>query len=161
MVTEERLQELIDKEKTHLGEIYVFELDRFKEINPIQINSDRDIILNNELCRMTGDKKEFYDEILLENLYETKSEAQWVAKMHTERTEKFCPPTWEEFEREHKPYCFISKKGLRETIYIFDKNIHNKLLSSGSRLFGKPTKENYEKAVLYAKALFEGRNEND
>ena len=76
--------------------------------------------------------------------------------MHTSRTEKFEPPTWEEFERQHKPYHFISKCGLRETIYIFDKNINNKLLSAGSKFFGKPSKENYEKAVEYARKLFLG-----
>lgn len=96
------------------------------------------------------------------SFFKSKEDAEFIVKMYAERTEYFDPPTWEEFEKQCKPYYFISKGGLRETIYIFDKNVNNKLLSAGSKFFGKPTKDNYIKACEYARNLFLGKeNENE
>lgn len=100
--------------------------------------------------------KKQWAELDIEELEENIESAKWHYEIDANRIEYFEPPTWEEFEREHKPYRFISKGGLRETIYIFDKNVNNKLLSAGSKFFGKPTKENYIKACEYARSLFLG-----
>lgn len=145
-ISRERLEELIEQGAT----IYVV---NNKVVFEEKLNKHyTHDVLKDCVCWWGIPRKRWF----FKDIFETKAEAEWVVKMHTARTEYFEPPTWEEFEKEHKPYRFISKSGLRETIYIFDKNIHNKLLSSGSRLFGKPTKENYIKAVEYARKLFEG-----
>lgn len=151
MIKRERLKELIDKGET-IYFVYNGNVDEKEGIYK------GDFILNETYVSIYWTTRSH--QIKYKDLYETKSEAEWVAKMHTQRTEYFEPPTWKQFEKQHKPYHFISKGGLRETIYIFDKNVNNKLLSAGSKLFGKPTKESYIKACEYARNLFLGK-END
>lgn len=148
MIEKERLEELIEEgEKIWSitnGRVVCFP------------TSKRDYFVNRLDGTILYSNDKYNADLKLEKLYETKEDAEWVVKYHTQRLEYFEPPTWEKFEREHKPYRFISKSGLRETIYVFDKNVNNKLLSAGSKFFGKPTKENYIKACEYARSLFLG-----
>ena len=159
MISKERLKELIGCCKT------IYTPDKVWEtIGNIKLN--KSFTINNNRLQASIRYENMptaigYMSVPLEELYENKEDAEFIVKFHTQRPEYFEPPTWEEFEREHKPYRFISKGGLRETIYIFDKNVNNKLLSAGSKFFGKPTKDNYIKACEYAKSLFLGGNDGD
>lgn len=89
------------------------------------------------------------------NKFETKEDAEFVARNWKTRVERFEPPLWEDFLKTES-YSFISKNGWKEHIYICKEDIHNKRISSGNRFMGSVTKENYIKAVEYARKLFEG-----
>ena len=154
MVSRDRIIQLV-KEKKTIYFVYGKEVEILDLMpNHLVYNDGRKNFIH--LFGVTG------LQIVLEDLYETQEQAEWVAKMHTERTEKFEPPTYEEFEKQGEPYYFIGKSGIKERIYFCNIKGTRKLLSSGCRFWGTPSKENYEKAVLYANALFEGKeNENE
>ena len=148
MIKKERLEELIEYEKKHIGDVFVFEVDGFQEINTVQINSDRDVCLNGKLCRMAVDKSLFYDEILLENLFEDEEEAKFVAKYHTTRVEKFEPPYK---LKENEKFHFTSKKGAKMSIHKF-RDGEWWLSYVGTHRYC----ETYEEAVERAYKLFKG-----
>lgn len=153
MIERERLQELIEHGET----IYFVYNGNVDEKEGIYKD---DFILNETYVSIYWTSRSH--QIKYKDLYETQSEAEWVAKMHTKRTEYFEPPTWEEFEKQGEPYYFIGKGGINERIYIYDNNGRRKLLSSGCKFWGTPTKENYIKACEYARNLFLGKeNENE
>lgn len=96
-------------------------------------------------------------------LYKTKEEAEWVAKTHATREERFEPPTWEEVNKDRHKETFIHKlskngKDLWLSIYPFAMEI--KLHCGDVRKeYGCKdgyTKENWEKAVTLARKLFLG-----
>lgn len=161
MIAKERLKELIEKGATIFGIDCVLGTSEMREI---ALNEDMFI---------GGDYLYQYDWcIAIKDLYETQEQAEWVAKMHTERTEKFCPPIYEQwlnkeifefYSKDHKNYAIsvciefdFFESPAKDYIEITNVNDfdHHKLFCA------EKTKENYEKAVLYAKALFEGK-END
>lgn len=157
MIEKERLEELIEYEKKHIGDVFVFEVDGFQEINAVQINSDRDVCLNGKLCRMDVDKSLFYDEILLENLFEDEEEAKFVAKYHTTRVERFEPPTYEEFiDEDFYFYWFIAKSTQRARICKKDNSIFVELGVDENLYEFQLNKEGYIKAVEMAYKLFKG-----
>lgn len=168
MITEKRLNELIKQE----GTIYFYSKDYgiIEEFNlkGCELYNDFD---NIQLVY----ENEPYD---LENLYETKAEAEFVAKYkNIERTETLDLPTWEEAEIDELVKSGKSKNGCWNLIKGFtDKKKYemfefslssdddnqfylsvNNEDSSYKDLFYKPlTYENYLEACELCKKLFEG-----
>ena len=90
----------------------------------------------------------------LDQLFETKEEAEWVAKIHTSRTEYFEPP----FElKDNEKYKFTTAKGGKMSISKF-------VYKSGevqwwlSYVGTHRTFYSYQEAVEYARKLFKGEN---
>jgi hypothetical protein len=157
MIERERLQELINQGVT------IYEV-KYGKVNPVLLkNKIRFVSEKSPVIVFEPIPNEKYKHHkYFDKLYETQAEAEWVAKMHTQRTEFFEPPTWEEFEKQGEPYYFIGKGGIKERIYIYNNNGRRKLLSSGCKFWGTPTKDNYIKACEYARNLFLGKeNENE
>lgn len=154
MIEKSRLEELIEQNAIVWHDDYG-EIKLANSCEICDVRSMNGTHISWFLCfKYEYNNKIHWGEVDITELEEDLENAKWHYEIDGSRTEYFAPPTWEQFEREHKPYHFINKSGLRETIYIFDKNVNNKLLSAGSKFFGKPTKENYIKACEYARALF-------
>lgn len=81
--------------------------------------------------------------------------------MHAIREEKFEPPTWEDVKKGYLDYYFIDAKQRRYNLYAsIDSGILLNCNSGyGKDYYFKYTKENYEKAVMIAKKLFIGEND--
>lgn len=103
--------------------------------------------------------------IKIEDLYETKKQAEWALKyQRIPRTEYLDLPTWEEFDKNNKTICFIAKDwqcyelgfafGDTETICL-DKVV---LGVNTNQKTWKATEENYIKACNVALKLFKGEN---
>ena len=162
MIDRERLQELINQK----AKIWYYDKEDY-EYDLMELDTKNISFSYGENCFINFNQETWKTnpqpyKIFEDCLYETQAEAEWVAKMHTKRTEYFEPPTWEEFEKQGEPYYFIGKGGIKERIYIYNNNGIRKLLSSGCKFWGTPTKENYIKACEYARNLFLGKeNENE
>lgn len=166
MVTKERLQELINQGAT-IYEVKYGKVNTVSLKNKIQFVSEKYPVIAFEPRPNEKYKHHKY----FDKLYETQSEAEWVAKMHAQRTEYFEPPTFEEvtsfFNDKHNQvykFEFIDTNHKKHTIritrqYIYkDEEIGNFICSE---VTGVPaTKENYIKACEYARNLFLGK-END
>lgn len=124
----------------------------------------------------------------LEDLYENKEDADFVAKYHTSRPEYFKPLTWDKIETiidkkkrfglNHSEYV-LSRIVTGDSIYYFKlckdielftfelKQIYigNDLCEQITSRFpislGKATKENYYKAVEKARKIFLGLKDNE
>ena len=141
MITKERLEELIEKEEM------VYKVDIFKNIEPYKLFQTMRIENNSVYCM--AENNLHFD---IEEVYETKAEAEWVAKMHTARTEYFEPP----FElKDNEKYKFTTAKGGKMSISKF-------VYKSGevqwwlSYVGTHRTFYSYQEAVEYARKLFEG-----
>lgn len=96
-------------------------------------------------------------------LYKTKKDAEFVANNWKTRVERFEPPLWDYFEvygSEDEVKFYLQGK-----IYTLSHNNWDITLSYDAgneeygNIFSAPlTKENYLKAVEYARKLFEGQN---
>lgn len=173
MITKERLKELIEKSET----IYFINGKQIAT-KPLKHKYHKFFITDNDELFEYNDKSGFgLWKRKLRTLYETQAEAEWVAKMHTSRTEYFKPPTWEEFlatktESNFAHWfcgdiCIVmveenDKKGILKTHNQFEVDIY---CDGDSKLekfdyfnnYGIDTREeNYIKAVEYARKLFEG-----
>lgn len=145
MITKERLQELIDKETT------IYMLDIFDNIEPYKLSKTMRIKNNSVYCM--AENNLHFD---IEEVYETKAAAEWVAKMHTQRTEKFEPP----FElKDYDEYVFYTKMFGRTCIYNCGEleepcfNVHD-----GEYYLSKNF-NTYNEAVEYARKLFLGEED--
>lgn len=152
MISEKRLNELINQGatiwvKNQYCNAYDVELNHLYFIG-ITDNKQSLLFLDYSIWE-NAPEQVFVD--YLENLYETKEDAEW-ASIAAYRTEIFEPPTWEDFLK-MKEYRFISYNGFREKIYIEPTTGK---LSSCTKFIGKPTKENYIKACEMARKLFLG-----
>ena len=142
-ISKERLKELIEQDKVFY---WVFN----KEIRM--------------LCNLsvpTYWKKNW--ELYGKDCFENREDAEFVAKYHTSRVEKFEPPTYEEF-KQGKFYHFISK----DCFYSLSPNlVHDEVViyecvhGGGYFIVYKQplTKENYYKAVEIARKLFLGEED--
>lgn len=149
MITKERIDELI-KNKAKIygisksGEVFCLGL-KFREHT-----------LNNK--KWLENKYEVYGKF-----YENKEDAEFVAKYHTSRVEKFEPPTLEEF-KQGKFYHFISKDcfySLSPNLVHGEVVIYESVHGGGNFIVYKQplTKENYIKAVEKARKLFLGEED--
>ena len=145
MITKERLEELIEQGAT----IYVV---NNKVVFEEKINKHyTHDILKDCICWWGIPRKRWF----FTDLFETKEEAEWVAKIHTERTEKFEPP----FElKDNEKYKFTTAKGGKMSISKF-------VYKSGevqwwlSYVGTHRTFYSYQEAVEYARKLFRGEKD--
>ena len=180
MIERERLQELINQGAT------IYEA-KYGKVNPVSLkNKIRFVSEKYPVIAFEPRPNEKYKHYkYFDKLYETQYEAEWVAKMHTQRPEYFDPPTWEEFEKDPKFSFWVNKlDGLgglysieKTTDVVFDEyenevekqylDIYATLIENhktGSGYFYRRdyTKDNYIKACEYARFLFLGKeNENE
>lgn len=168
MIKKERLQELIEQGAT----IYVV---NNKVVFEEKLNKHHTHdVLKDFFCWWSIPRKRWF----FKDLFENQEEAEWVAKMHTERTEKFEPPTWKEFlaTKKHEDmfahwFCGDihivmveenDKKGILKTHNQFEVDIYCDGDSKLERFdyfnnYGIDTREEtYYKAVEYARKLFLG-----
>ena len=137
MITKERLEELIEQGAT----IYLDFLSNFQEIKLDKSNTVSE--------HFYFDNEYHYN---LKKLFETREEAEWVAKMHTSRTEYFKPPLE---LKDNEKYKFTTAKGGKMSISKF-------VYRSGevqwwlSYVGTHRTFYSYQEAVDYARKLFKG-----
>lgn len=174
-MTKERVEELIKQCGT------VYKIDYGKVWKMSLINDEKNH------CDISRDKFLHFHELLefndsfdnrwtdyyvgLDELFESKEQAEWVCKNHAERTERFEPPMWEDIEDEYEFYftcqdykskssnpCgmfVVNKKGTLKN-YILVRNVSH---YPNIFTFDAPaTKENYEKACEIVRDLFKGES---
>ena len=169
MITKERLEELIEKGATIylLNDFYSMEI-RFDNVD---IRKGYKII-NNDLVFGVNNPTRIQE---LDNLYETREEAEWNLKFgNITRTESLSLPSWEEFcdckysneftffanGFEYNLFATVRNKefGEPDTLIIGTNDL--KMACGYDEIFEKAyTKENYIKACELAKKLFLGEEE--
>lgn len=153
-MTKERLKELIEQEGT------VYEIHKLcRYIVKLKLRSSNYV---SEDGLYLYDRCEAGVVFYLDNLYETKEQAEWALKTVTERTERFEPPMWDDIEKRKNDYLFRFTVNneiitfnvmIDEDIDLTDIMIYN--TSIGKNIFWKAlTKENYEKACEIVRDLF-------
>lgn len=161
MITKERLKELIEQEATvydpdtlwqSVGEV---KLNKSMKINNGRLDGDLgDLGLKGAVCSCY---------IPLEYLFEKKEDAEFIAKYHTQRVVKFNPPTWAIFSEEETDIVFDMKDGRMMLSHWIIGDNHIVLIKTSKDddfVFSEPlTKENYIKAVEYARKLFLGEED--
>ena len=172
MISEERLQELIKQEatiwvKNQYCKAYDVELSHY---NYVAITDNKESLMFLDYSIQEDDPESVFVDYL-ENLYETKEDAEW-ASMATYRTEMFNPPVWEDF-LEKNDYIFLSKSHKEVIIRIGAIRFTNGTTmeyvvveNDFERFYtGDLTKDNYIKACTIARKLFLGESveegEND
>lgn len=166
MVTKERLRELIRLCKT------IYTPDKlWGTIGNIKLN--KSFTINNNRLQANIKYEDMpnaigYMSVPLEELYENQEDAEFIVKMHAERTEFFEPPIYEKFStNKDSKFCFYKngyKYVLHNALPMFESIRINKLTENENIIiFEQPlTKMNYIKACEYARNLFLGKeNENE
>ena len=159
MITKERIDELIKNRAK------IYSISKSGEVFCLGLKF-REHTLNNK--KWLENKYEVYSKF-----YENKEDAEFVAKYHTSRVEKFEPPTYEEFLKlNNQSTCwdFMNKENQRNFVLVGnDYYAHNDMIKPKEEwtvvvqdeyddyIFEEPlTKENYYKAVERARKLFLG-----
>lgn len=154
-ITKNRLEELIKQGAT------VYSLDKqVKYPIPIFLKDGENVVVNdNELVNSVR----VIDKI--ENLFETRKEAEWHLKYHATRTEELDLPMWKEFIT-YNENLGVSFVGEDWVVYELsnDIDIYHKpriLLTADGEYFEewKSTEENYEKACDLCLKLFKGEQD--
>jgi hypothetical protein len=147
MIIKERLQELIDEGAT------IYEV-KYGKVNPVSLkNKIRFVSERYPVIVFEPRPNEKYKHHkYFDKLYETLFEAEWIAKTHAERTEKFEPPCE---LKDNEKYKFTTAKGGKMSISKF-------IRQSGdvewwlSYVGTHRTFYSYTEAVEYARKLFIG-----
>lgn len=153
MIEKEELEKLIREEAT----IYI-PFGKRGKIKQLKLNNLYAIDDNGVYVRSCCDCKTMCYK--WGQLYKTKAEAEWVAKMYATRVERFEPPTWgnrKVYEFYNKTKDFYRILPMINFIYIqkFDYDICDLKDVKEYTL----TQENYTKAVEYARRLFLGESD--
>lgn len=157
MITKKRLKELIENNST----IYTTYGGYVSEIN---LHKKYDYVTDNHLFEADMVAGEVgYRKYTFNILFENKEDAEFVAKYHTKRVDKFNPPTWDTFSEEETDIVFNIKDGrMMLSHWVFGDN-HIVLIKTSKDedfVFSEPlTKENYEKAVEIARKIFLGESD--
>lgn len=147
MMERERLQELINQGAT------IYEV-KYGKVNPVSLkNKIRFVSEKYPVIAFEPRPNEKYKHNkYFDKLYETQYEAEWVAKMYTERPEYFRPP----FElKDNEKYKFTTAKGGKVSISKFVRqsgDVEWWLSYVGTHR----TFYSYTEAVEYARKLFIG-----
>lgn len=149
-MTKERLEELIKQRATIWYDGH-FEI----KLNPEQY-SITEAFGETVLWYQPKDQPSGYDwSWELDVLREDVDRAKWEHKMHTQRTERFEPPMWEDVKNEYS-FKFVVDQILYKFIVTKNNNaigIYN--ATTEPDLFTAPaTKKNYEKACEIVRDLF-------
>ena len=152
MIEKERLQELIEQGET----IYFIYNGNADEKEGIYKD---DFILNETYVSIYWTTRSH--QIKYQDLYETKEEAEWVEKMHTEYTEHFNPPLFENLPYEYS-FKFI-RNGVEHELFCKRDSYIIVISCCKDYMSGTEdmdyTKENYIKAVEMTYKLFKGEEE--
>lgn len=167
MISEERLQELIKQEatiwvKNQYCNAYDVELSNY---NYVAITDNKESLMFLDYSIQEDDPESVLVDYL-ENLYETKEDAEW-ASIAIYRTEIFDPPAWEEIQ--YTKHYFIYKFSIKDNYDFFgritilkDFNIKVSGLVQGvlfEEYFNEAaSKDNYIKACTIARKLFLGES---
>lgn len=165
MISEERLQELIRQEatiwvKNQYCKAYDVELSHY---NYVAITDNKESLMFLDYSIQEDDPERVLVDYL-DNLYETKEDAEW-ASMATCRMEMFNPPVWEYF-LEKNGYVFLSKRHqeviIRIDAIMFANGTTREYVvveNNFERFYtGDLTKDNYIKACTIARKLFLGES---
>lgn len=165
MISKERLQKLIKQEatiwvKNQYCKAYDVELSHY---NYVAITDNKESLMFLDYSIQEDDPESVLVDYL-ENLYETKEDAEW-ASMATYRTEMFNPPVWEYFLKKNS-YIFLSKRHQEVIIRIGVIGFTNgttieyvAVENDFERFYtGDLTKDNYIKACTIARKLFLGES---
>ena len=143
-MTKERFDEIRKREYAEDRVVYVVYFN-YKEVMPLYIVNDDEWIIAY---------------LNLDNVYETKEQAEWALKTVAERTERFEPPMWEDIKdsygfsfmgNDENFYFFCVEKIVDKVIFLhcnfdlFDNKVFRDM---------NATKENYEKACGIVRDLF-------
>lgn len=162
-ISKNRLEELISKGATiwYVGKDYSVNANRMVEIRLGKFNK----IENDYLLVKSGDgfhTPRYNFVAYLDELFETRKQAEWSLKYHAIRTEELNLPMWEEFKK-IGAIKFIGKdKSMYGFFYddLFDLKLKVYNITLCRILFcRKPTKENYTKACDLCIKLFKGEQE--
>lgn len=151
MISKERLQELIEQEKTVWCASELCGSNKLKLHNKDVRDSD---------CFHISKTYRVPLQLLFETEQEYlkhKEEAEFIKKYHTTRVERFEPPTYEEFiDEDFYFYWFIAKSTQRARICKKDNSIFVELGVDENLYEFQFNKDGYIKAVEYARKLFIG-----
>lgn len=92
----------------------------------------------------------------LNEIFETKEQAEWHAKTYAERTERFEPPMWEDIPNSYGFYRFVFSHNNHYASFSVNKE-HNHIgiaIDLVSTYDEPATKENYIKACEIVRDLF-------
>lgn len=161
MITKERLQELI-KQRTTIYSSCVSEFywDRVIDLSKDHFYLEDDMLFSGNTC--WAGNEEHWD---LEDLFETKEEADWENEFgNITRTETLRLPSWEEFNYggftsylHTTPKYKSFKIGKAHDVDFKNWFVYVRYEEEYSHLFYEPlTKENYTEACRLCKKLFLG-----
>lgn len=158
MVEKNRLEELIKQGATiydvHIKSLFSYELN-----NSYYINEDGCLLRT--YC-------DFDDDIIidyLENLFETKEDAEWALRYkNIPRTEYLNLPTWEEIENDLKncsdgDYVIVDDDRVTFVYYKLKKKPKLSIITNFDAIEFNATKDNYIKACELCRKLFLGEVE--
>ena len=152
MITEERLEELIQQRAT----VYANgcgEIELIPE-NDIEIYENGN---NSYILYAFEPNRKYKNEIFAEDLFETKEDAEFAEEFQNiTRTETLSLPTFEELKKIER-FAFFGKDGNIYTIHFMSGfNTLAIVGISGNKYYGEATKENYLEACKIARNLFLG-----
>lgn len=151
-ITKERLEELIEQK----AKIYGISKNNNVFCVGLKLKNQAMCLLNPNNYKKTDWYKKQIE--VYSKFYETKEEVEFVQKFHTSKTVYFKPPTWEEFLKTEHYDFHAQKKTMPTIINIYSKYIYVEDFKK-VHLILDLSKENYYKAVEYAKKLFLGEEE--
>ena len=160
MITKERLEELIKQEatiwvKNQYCNAYDVELSH---CDYVAITDNKESLMFLDYSIQEDDPESVLVDYL-ENLYETKEDAEW-ASIATYRTEIFDPPAWEEINDDTNWECFFFTRDGYDYYFVVDGLMESISLRSeyGKKYYFDFTKEDYIKACTIARKLFLGES---
>lgn len=152
MITEERLEELIQQRAT----VYANGCGEIKLIpeNDIEIYENGN---DSYILYAFEPNRKYKNEIFAEELFETKDEAEFAEEFQNiTRTETLSLPTFEEFKNTQL-FSFLGKDGNIYTIHFISGFKTLAVVGmSGNKYYGEATKENYLEVCKIARNLFLG-----
>lgn len=160
MIEKERLEQLIEQGATVYSTSWREEVELNKETCSISKESDGYILT---VYEDEEHSPHYCIDYLEEDWVRAKEKTEWEYNIHTSRTESFKPPLWEDIEIKDEPYTYsfsVPELHCRGKILVLKTYISviwgYTGYCEGNKPFGETTKENYIKAVEFARKLFKG-----
>lgn len=165
MIEKERLEELIKQGATIYGKYRDYSLKN-REGNSSDFWYKRTAEIKDNKFHYTYEDSDYYEDfdvwLELEQLFETKEEAEWHKEFGCiERTERLVLPTWEEFKNKKIKCVGFTGKETNCFFELYENTPNNRLIlldhDCDFEYFNTvSTKENYTIACRKAKELFLG-----
>ena len=170
MISEERLQELIDENATIWADCYgeIQLCDKSEVCDTIAFTGNHQIQEGYCLSGFVYNNEFISDNIEPDGLEEDVEKGEWEYEMHASRIERFRPPTYEEMIKEPrcldcwtKEFVVMDNDKLIGIAFIgvdFDCEIVSVEMGSDQYFVEQLTKDNYIKACTIARKLFLGES---